>query len=196
MLCEHAYEAYEKYGTYDATSVAAVERRKSEGWLREESPVVEVGAQRGMLVDYESLPGIIPRLVLPHLFGIAPSSAWLASMEKESREYSKGRGQGPKAGVFTGDSAEKERKANAEVKKYSDAILQPTFVKLAAASQHAVDVLAPSPEEVPRGVDNKLDLAVVKTYPSKMTARQLATPAFDPFAATHNSSAHEVRRNK
>ena len=200
MLCEHAVEAYDRYGTYDESALEALNRQKAEGLIRYESPKIEVGAQRGMLVDYESLPGILPRLVLPALFGIQPPLYWLQNMRQESKEYSKGRGASPKAGAFEGDSVQKERMASATVKKFAESILSPTFQTLSANFQSAVDRLAPSTSSVPRLQDNRLDVSAVKTYPLDSPAtdrgeviRHLAGKvAYDLFPSTHNSSNYEV----
>lgn len=55
MLCTSALKAYEEYGVYNDSS------------------------QRGFLVNYESLPGSVARLLLPS-FGVDPSEHWLSKM--------------------------------------------------------------------------------------------------------------------
>lgn len=54
MLCSHAMEAYSKYNTMDWNGKTL---------------------QRAFLVNYESLPGIIPHLILP-MFGVGASDRW------------------------------------------------------------------------------------------------------------------------
>ena len=51
MLCSSALRAYEQYGTFNDTT------------------------QRGFLVNYESLPGSVARVLLPS-FGVEPSEFW------------------------------------------------------------------------------------------------------------------------
>ena len=93
MLCDFALQAYEKYGK---TSEAAG------------SP----GRQRGLLVNYDLLPGAVPKLLLP-LFGQKVTPTWLEKLHAESKQYSKGRGSGFR--LFFGDSKDKEMRATAAI---------------------------------------------------------------------------------
>ena len=123
MLCNYAASAYEKYG-----------RRVVNG--------TEV--QRGMLVNYESLPGVVPRALLP-LFGIrAVPASWLDSMAIESKSYSKARAS--RKEEFTGDSTQKDLGATDTIRKYAEAILQPTFIKLTIYSKDALEAIMSSEE--------------------------------------------------
>lgn len=107
MLCSHALDAYDKYSVI----------KKSNGDV----------IQRGFLINYESLPGIVPSVLLP-LFGITTTPHWLSKMAVESTQYSKGRKSGAK--VFTGDSADKEERATHNIQKYAKEILQPNFDRM------------------------------------------------------------------
>jgi hypothetical protein len=107
MLCSHALDAYDKYSVI----------KKSNGDI----------IQRGFLINYEALPGIVPSVLLP-LFGITTTPHWLSKMAVESTQYSKGRKSGAK--VFTGDSADKEERATHNIQKYAKEILQPNFDRM------------------------------------------------------------------
>jgi hypothetical protein len=92
MLCGFALQAYEKYGKFsDAT-----------GSTR----------QRGLLVNYDLLPGAVPKLLLP-LFGQHVTATWLEKLHAESKLYSKGRGSSFR--LFFGDSKDKEMRATAAI---------------------------------------------------------------------------------
>jgi hypothetical protein len=66
MLCEVAYDAFLTYGKDNE------------------------GRPRAVLVDYEALPGIVPRVLLP-VAGRTVDAAWLESMKTEAAFYSKDR---------------------------------------------------------------------------------------------------------
>jgi len=121
MLCSFALRSYEKYGTrLDAASNEYV--------------------QRGVLVNYESLPGYFPLVLLP-LFGVSPvPTAWQARIKVESEFYSKGRG-GKK--VFRGDSEDKDGRATEDIQKYADLILQPSYDELNRKAVEAFKSVAP-----------------------------------------------------
>ena len=120
MLCGSALDAYGKFGKRTIT----VENKERE-------------IQHGMLVNYESLPGAVPRALLP-LFGIRQISAnWLTHMKIESRSYSKSRGS--RHGAFSGDSESKDSRATSQIKKYGKDILHPTFIKLTDISKEALE---------------------------------------------------------
>ena len=115
MLCNSALKAYESYGTYNDSQ------------------------QRGFLVNYDSLPGSVARLLLPS-FGVEPSDHWLSKMAEESMSYSKGRGISK---LFFGDSKDKDDRATAAIQQYSTSILQPTFEKMAAISSKGLESMSP-----------------------------------------------------
>jgi hypothetical protein len=108
MLCSNAFAAYSTHSMFN-----------------------DKQRQRGLLVNYESLPGIIPRLVLP-MFGVdVVSQRWLHKMTEESSFYSKGR---QSVRSFTGDSADKEERATHDIQLYSRLLLSPTFEAMEAAA--------------------------------------------------------------
>ena len=114
MLCNSALRAFEKYGI-------GVD---SHGIVK----------QRGFLVNYDSLPGIVPRVLLP-MFNVVPKKKWLSKMNDESAFYSKSRGVDRK---FLGDSKDKDSRATKEIQEFSTSILQPTYERLTAASVQAL----------------------------------------------------------
>ena len=118
MLCSSAVRAYESYGRYNDT-----------------------GTQRGFLVNYDSLPGSIARLLLPS-FGIEPNEYWLTRMAIESKQYSKSRGAVPLP--FTGDSEDKEERATAGIQKFAKLILDPTYDVMEKISSDSLKELSPS----------------------------------------------------
>ena len=109
MLCLSAIKNYEANGVYAGGSPRA-------------------GQQRGVLVNYEALPGAVPRAILP-LFGITqPSVPWLTKMASEVKIYSKGRVFFSTA--FQGDSADKEKRSTPEIKAAADTILANSYADL------------------------------------------------------------------
>ena len=103
MLCSSAVRAYKKYDKYSDSK------------------------QRGLLINYESLPGVVARVLLP-MFGISPNEKWLEKMKIESTHYSKARGGISR--LFFGDSADKEQRATHDIQKYSKLILDSTYEEL------------------------------------------------------------------
>ena len=172
MLCECALEALEEYGTYDS----------------------DPERSRGLLIDYKFLPGAVPTVLLPH-FGLTetPAKSLLQSMAKESLQYSKGSSRNSKrgkTGVFTGDSADKERRSSVAIDDWSKKIMGPTYEKMNALS-------LPVLESLSRGVT--LDaISVIPGSENFATASEeesqvtLSTFAYEPFTNTHNSSRYEV----
>ncbi|KAJ1432682.1 hypothetical protein B484DRAFT_447675 [Ochromonadaceae sp. CCMP2298] len=109
MLCTHAIRNLEKWGSY-------LDRNGSvQGVLR----------QRGLIINYDSMPGIVPKAILPH-FGVHPvPSYWLRKISQESQMYSKSRGS--KKHTFQSDSEDKSTRATEQINKYADLILGPTY---------------------------------------------------------------------
>ena len=177
MLCNFAANAYEKYG-----------KRIVNG--------TEI--QRGMLVNYESLPGVVPRALLP-LFGIreVPAS-WLTAMTVESKSYSKSSSSRmADRGHFGGDSHQKEARANEEIRNYATSILQPTYDKLNAyfaealksiSSLYALDnkIMNTIPEYV------RMRVLADKSYKHSTFAYYSEYSAADPFASKHKSESFTV----
>jgi len=124
MLCSYALRSFEKYGTrLDAASHEYV--------------------QRGVLVNYESLPGYVPLVLLP-LFGVRPvPTAWLVRIKAESEYYSKGRGGKRMQQVFRGDSEDKDGRATESIRKYADLILLPSYEELNRKAVEALKSVAP-----------------------------------------------------
>ena len=117
MLCSNAIRAYDSFGRFNGTN-----------------------QQRGFLVNYESLPGAVARLLLPS-FGIEPNEHWLTRMAAESKQYSKSRGTVAK--LFLGDSEDKEERATQGIQKVSKLILEPTFDQMEKISTDGLQAISP-----------------------------------------------------
>jgi hypothetical protein len=103
MLCEFALEAFSKF---NATAE---------------------GSQRALFLNYDSLPGVVPRVLLP-FFGVVPLEFQISKMEEEAKHYSKSRNSAFR--LFFGDSADKEKRATKSIKQFADTILMQSFNKL------------------------------------------------------------------
>ncbi len=103
MLCSNAIQAY---ASFNSTSE---------------------GKQRAVLLNYDSLPGAVPKILLP-LFNVELDKPWLEKMKLESKHYSKSRGS--KFKLFFGDSKDKDERATSGIQKFSDLILAPSFAIL------------------------------------------------------------------
>lgn len=136
MLCSHALDAYDKYSVIKNSNGDVV--------------------QRGFLINYESLPGVVPNILLP-LFGITTTPHWLSKMAVESTQYSKGRKTGAK--VFTGDSADKEERATYNIQKYAKEILQPNFDRMNEIFNGIIHTFSPM------NTPSNEELKVVPTVP-------------------------------
>lgn len=113
MLCSNAIDAYSKFAYYPNSNKL-----------------------RGIFTNYESLPGSIPRVVLP-LANVNLNQYWLDKMKIESQEYSKsGARTKPK---FTGDSEDKESRSTEAINKYSKLLLEPTYLKMDQMTQQALE---------------------------------------------------------
>ncbi len=119
MLCNKAINAYLKYNTAKSAN-----------------------RQRGLLINYESMPGVIPKLVVPYLFRTNLNSNWLSKMQAESKHYSKSRGS--RFRLFFGDSKDKDERATKEIQTYAEKILTPTYQLLNQYSFQAMQTLASS----------------------------------------------------
>ena len=98
--------------------------------------------QRGMLVNYESLPGVVGRALLP-LFNVVPNEQWLRKIDEESKVYSKfGKGKG-KSKVFESDSLDKESHATSEIKLYANTILDKFYVRMATIGLDSLQAISP-----------------------------------------------------
>ena len=147
MLMQSALSAYHKYGvTHD-----------DEGHIK----------QRGIFINYEALPGILPRVVLP-MFGVEVSQKWLSKMQSESKQYSKGHGEST---TFQSDSADKDDRATENIKLYSKMILDPAYDEMVKFGAQGLQ--SANPEQFKRiswesGSDNldKLDWKSLKSIPN------------------------------
>lgn len=139
MLCSSALRAYQQFNVYPD------------------------GKQRGLLINYESLPGVVARVLLP-MFGISPNEKWLEKMKIESTHYSKARGGMSK--LFFGDSEDKEQRATHDIQKFSKIILEPTYVELMKYSLQGF--LNASPKEMSKvTIKGDVDIGwnVLKEFP-------------------------------
>ncbi len=155
MLCTFALKAYAKYGT--------------------RNDVVDASAQRGLLINYDSLPGSIPAALLP-LFGATISKEWLAKMNLESQHYSKSRGVSFR--LFFGDSSDKEQRATAAIQEYAQSILAESFDQLNAKALEGFKNFLPGLHAVWDGAEGggrDANWTSIKALPTDV--RQLTTGA-------------------
>ena len=126
-------DAYKKFGQYDIHLIDVYNNRTMKSIRREDQNA------RGLLVQYDSLPGFFASVVLPQLFRIELTPSWLSKMESEANMYSKGgkvlRGKiNPREERFSGDSLEKESRATSEIILWSKLILEPTYQSMLKSS--------------------------------------------------------------
>lgn len=146
MLCNHAIQNYQKYNTKIDAAGNTV--------------------QRALLIHYDSLPGIIPRVFVP-MCGSKPSATWVRKMIGESSFYSKGRGRRDK---FVGDSQDKEQRSTEAIKQYAKSILEPPTAKLNtyfmdSLSRTAPDLYDAFSESKTKGTTPP-DWNLLKSFPS------------------------------
>ena len=67
-----------------------------------------------MSVNYNNLPGILPKLIIQHVFKQKVSEEWLVAMTKEQTYYSKSKGGTDKG--FKSDNAQKLKKSTEEIR--------------------------------------------------------------------------------
>ena len=176
MLCQHAIHAYEIFGSYDTTDGNS-------------------GQRRGMLINYESLPGFVPRVLLPQHFGIQPSFEWISAMAIESTQYSKGRSHSSKSGDFVVDSEDKEKRSTEGIRIWSDRILQPTYNKLLELSMESI-ILSPkslvSELKPPSGNPVEVQWSSIKSIITPPPPLNSVGPVWNPFSSNHSSIAYQV----
>lgn len=152
MLCASAEKAFDKYSVYEN----------------------DPSRQRGMLINYASLPGAVPNYLLP-MFGVQVTGIWLETMARESTMYSKSRGA--KVKPFTGDSADKEQHATEEINRSAKVLMDPLYKRMdrkaaAAAKKFRPDVyslIAPTAVDTPdAGAEPKW--SAIKTIPTADSA--------------------------
>lgn len=179
MLCNSALEAYYKYGVYNDSQ------------------------QRGFLINYDSLPGSVARLLLPS-FGIEPSGHWLSKMAVESKSYSKGRGDSK---IFFGDSKDKDERATSAIQLYSTSILKPTYDKMSAISAKSLQQLSPSlfDQISIRGGDDvsvnwgslkDVPVTATRSIPLSTRGRQLDSPVTDEQGEGHSGDEKNSLRGQ
>jgi len=130
MLCHNAINAYKAFAT-----------KRVEG--------SESDIQRGMLVDYESLPAAVPKTILS-LFGVDVSPSWLIRMEEESNFYSKAR---KKDTTFAGDSEDKDKRASDQLKLWAKRLLDPAYKEMSQIAVEAALKVAPEDVKALQNVD-------------------------------------------
>jgi hypothetical protein len=195
MLCEHALEAFDRYGVYSEDASVAHRAALQQGFIKAGtfSQSVPNGTPRGMLVNYETLPGFVPNVLLS-LFGVNADPIWVRRMQMEALEYSKSSSKNfLKAGKFSGDSRQKEDRASAAVEQFANAILGPSYDKMLNITESVMSLLTPK-VTLPRDAGGRVKWAQLKPIIAAASTPGAAYEAlpFNPFEATHNSSAFEV----
>ena len=90
-------------------------------------------SDRGLLVDYASMPGALEAYVFPKHFGLSLAPEDALRTHAASAVYSKARG-GRKAGAWESDNEKKERAATPAIKSAAATYLQPTFERARQAT--------------------------------------------------------------
>ena len=90
-------------------------------------------SDRGLLVDYASMPGALEAYVFPKHFGLSLAPEDALRTHAASSVYSKARG-GRKAGAWESDNEKKERAATPAIKSAAATYLQPTFERARQAT--------------------------------------------------------------
>ena len=108
MLCLRALQAYDAHAVDPATK-----------------------RQRGLFMNYESLPGVITSGFLP-MAHIAPSPQWVARIREVSSFYSKGSivRHSSKAGKFLGDSKDKDAHATKEMHLWTSRVMSDSYYRM------------------------------------------------------------------
>jgi hypothetical protein len=176
MLCESALKAYDKYGvTHD-----------DEGHIR----------QRGMLINYESLPGAVGRALLP-LFGVYPDKKWLTKMTEESKVYSKGKG---KTNSFSSDNKDKEDHATDAIELYANSILDKKYVKMATIGLDSLQVISPESYDLmingERPDVRSVDWTLLKTVPDFDLLPHVKRQAAETIAAAKHAEQLAISEAK
>ncbi len=148
MLCSYAISAYDTYGSFPPSASVSVS-------------TPPLPRQRGLLINYESLPGILPIAVLPLFYSSSSSSPtlftslatstsisttslisplYLSKMKEESGFYSKGRDT---AREFTGDSTDKDTRATTAIHTFALSLLVPSFVEMEKRAGEGLRFLNP-----------------------------------------------------
>jgi hypothetical protein len=113
MLCMRALKAYDLHATNSAT-----------------------GKPRGMLINYESLPGAVPRAFLK-MVGVIVDDAWMAAVAVNTQFYSKSsvvRRPGLASSSWGGDSKDKDSHASDQMRKWTDRVMNKSYYQMNNAS--------------------------------------------------------------
>ncbi len=120
--------------------------------------------QRALLINYESLPGVIPKALLP-LFGQEVSESGLRRMREESQPYSKSRGSRDE--TFSGDSRDKDTRATDGIRSSAEKILAPSYLLLDDLARKSYGAVMHSSAE---GDSTSPSWAEVKAFPFRTAA--------------------------
>lgn len=192
MLCEHAIEANRLYDHYGDDAITADQRRRKEGFIRAGRLAygVQRGGKRGMLVNYESLPGLLVDVLLK-LFGVEGSLTWTINMQREAMAYSKSNARNIlKAGKFSEDSKWKETHATAAVIEWANKMLGPSYKTMLNITEQSLIAMN---YEIPRDKGGTVDWGAMKTIQSGGNTAHRNDLPFNPFQSSHNSTPFEVR---
>lgn len=149
MLCSHALDAYSIYNRTDGE---------------------EGRRPRGLLLNYDALPGIVPRALMP-LFGQQLDATALERMHLASQPYSKGRGM-KKEAKFKGDSGDKEARAPEALRSMAELMLQPSYEQLDQLARHAFQEITADLSMLAENGQSEAGWTAVKKFPPP-TERQL-----------------------
>jgi hypothetical protein len=155
---------------------------------------------KGLIINYEALPGIIPRIVYP-FFKIKPSFIFLKKSIDESLFYSKGRAEIP----FKGDIIDKENRATENIKKYSNELLLDSYNKLEKISLSSIKSLSIKDYELINNNFNnneKINWSKLSEFEAPNYSKELHSNIdgytendyipWSPFSNTHDSKPFEV----
>lgn len=95
----------------------------------------DAASQKGLLVDYASMPGSILGHVIPKHFGAPLSRDDADRVYATSHTYSKARSSSKLTGEWQGDNEQKEKAATDAIRAAADAYLRPTYDKARAATR-------------------------------------------------------------
>ena len=148
---------------------------------------------RGLLLDYQYLPGAVTNIVLPH-FGMTHRlhKSYFKKLVVESVQYSKSSVRNKKRGkfgFFGGDSEDKEKRATPSIEEWAEKILKPSYIKMEQISLLQMQqVYGRDLSEVSK-IPGAEEALLEKSDDSFFVP---PTYAYEPFLNTHNSTPYEV----